>query len=86
MDTQALSKVAEDLENYLKGKVTFYLKVGWMREAARDILVVYYDEREVLPKGVVPNYYRNVLVRVQGTLPPGVQPTDPDDLQISWVW
>ena len=84
MTSSALTEAARDLEGYLQQKVAFYLRVGWVREDTGDSLVVYYDQRESLPSGLIPRLHRGVSVRSQASLPPGVAPPE-DPFPYSWM-
>ena len=81
MDSSALTRTAGDLERNLLQKVKFYLRVGWTKGDSEDVLIVYYDRRESLPKNLVPTSWLGLSVQVQGTLPPGVQPPPPTPFQ-----
>lgn len=72
--SDALTVLAGDLERYLKAKIRFYFAVGWIKEPGIDVLVVYYDQREKLPKGAVPATWRGKTVRTQPSLPMGTAP------------
>ena len=85
MSTKRLTQLAEDLQRQLEGKLTFYFRVGWMRESSHDLLMVYYDQRQSLPPNAVPAFYRNVKVRTQPTLPPGVAEPRPEDYGYAWM-
>ena len=85
MKTEELTAAAEELQNHLEPKVSFYLRVGWIKEKSGPELVVYYDEREPMQHGLVPFWWRGISIRVQGVLPPGVQPPV-DDVPVSWIW
>lgn len=85
MNATKLTSIASDLESVLQQKIKFYLRVGWIREDSSDILIVYYDERELLPPKVVPDRWQGILVCTQGVLPPGVKPPE-ESSPFKWVW
>lgn len=83
MTNDHLNNAAKDLLTTLQKRVKFYLTVGWLKEEKLGVLVVYYDTRELLPHGLVPNQWRGYEVRVQDIIPPGAsRPADPP---YAWV-
>jgi hypothetical protein len=68
-----LTNAASDLEAYLKRSIRFYLTVGWLKEDASSVLMVYYDEHYDIPDKLLPRQWRGYEVRSQPTYPLGAR-------------